>query len=80
MSTRTFEEPRRGRGDLGDGRLEGLGVPGRRAAEAADLADELAGGRLSSPVVAASSARRRVLMLRHMAAGYNETRPQQLTD
>jgi len=38
------DEPVRGRGDLRDGLLEGLGVAGRRLAEAAHLPHVLPGG------------------------------------
>jgi tryptophanase len=41
-----LEQVGRGVRDLGDRRLEGVGVAGRRGPIAADLADELAGGRL----------------------------------
>jgi hypothetical protein len=40
------DEPLRGIGDVGDRGLEGLGVPDRGLAEAADLANVLARGRL----------------------------------
>ena len=69
-----FHQPPRRSGDVGDGRLEDVGIARRRGPVAADLATYWRAAASSSPVVAAVSARRRVLMLLHMSLPYGADR------